>query len=328
MQTDKDEIMKESTFAPKVSIVIPVYNGSNYLRNAIDCALAQTYPDIEVLVINDGSSDEGATEKIALSYGDKIRYYSKPNGGVSSALNYGIRKMTGDYFSWLSHDDAYSPTKIEDAVELLKTTKNDAGRTIAYTFGYYINKDGNNLKSFPHRFVTGRRYSGEEMAEYSVRNGTLNGCCMLIPKAAFAEFGGFNESLRYSQDTLMWLTLFFGGYGLISDTKDNVMMRLHGGQVSRNRQDLFVRDSMAIAQKLAPDMAKHSDGSKNLLYLYALRAAQYDCGEVARYYQDFASRHCPFTVGQRLNLAMRLLYGRFRGRLKSVYYRYILKVGT
>lgn len=320
--------MKESTFAPKVSIVIPVFNGGNYLKNAIDCALAQTYPDIEVLVINDGSTDDGATERIALSYGDKIRYFSKSNGGVSSALNYGIHHMTGEYFSWLSHDDAYSPTKIADAVELLEVTGCHDGKTIAYTFGHYIDKDGRHLKSFSHKFVERQQYSGQEMAQYSAKNGTLNGCCMLIPKSAFQEVGGFDESLRYSQDTLMWLKLFFGGYGLVGDTNDNVMMRLHGSQVSRNRKDLFVKDSLVIAQKLAPDMAKYSSSDNNLLYLYALRMARYNCEEVARYYQDFASGHCPFTAMQRFNLAAHLLYGRFRGRLKSVYYRYILKVGT
>ena len=90
---------------PLVSIVIPVYNGSNFLSQAIEAALSQTYKNIEILVVNDGSKDDGATEKVALSYGDRIKYLSKPNGGVSSALNYGIEHMSGDYFSWLSHDD-------------------------------------------------------------------------------------------------------------------------------------------------------------------------------------------------------------------------------
>lgn len=320
--------MLEKEFNPRVSIIIPVYNGSNYLEHAIHCALNQTYENIEVLVINDGSADGGATEEIAMSFGDRIHYFSKPNGGVSSALNYGIRVMTGDYVSWLSHDDAYAPTKVADAVELLRTIRNGREKTIAYTSGHYIDKDGRILKPFPHSLEPGRRYSGREMAEYSVRKGTLNGCGMLIPRQAFEAFGGFDESLRYSQDTLMWMTLFFGGYGLVSDDRDNVMMRLHSGQVSRNRQDLFVRDSMAIAKKLAPDMAKHSDRTSNLLYLYALRMAQYNCGEVVRYYRDFASQHCPFTLGQRLNLALRLVYGRFRKTLKTIYYRFILKAGA
>ena len=88
----------------KVSIIIPVFNGANYLREAIDSALKQTYENIEVLVINDGSDDNGKTEAIARSYGDKLRYFHKENGGVASALNLGIKEMAGEYFSWLSHD--------------------------------------------------------------------------------------------------------------------------------------------------------------------------------------------------------------------------------
>lgn len=98
---------------PLVSIVIPVYNGSNYLAQAIDSALGQTYPNCEVLVVNDGSDDGGATAELALSYEEKIRYFEKENGGVATALNLGIRQMRGEYFAWLSHDDLYKPEKIE-----------------------------------------------------------------------------------------------------------------------------------------------------------------------------------------------------------------------
>ena len=106
-------------YLPKVSIVIPAYNASNYLAEAIDSALAQTYPNVEVIVVNDGSKDDGETERVALSYGDKIRYFLKENGGSSSALNMGIVNMTGEWFSWLSHDDLYLPEKLEKQIEFM-----------------------------------------------------------------------------------------------------------------------------------------------------------------------------------------------------------------
>lgn len=111
-------------FCPQVSIIIPVYNGSNYMREAIDSAMNQTYTNIEVIVVNDGSNDNGRTDEIARSYGTRIRYFTKENGGVSSALNLGIQNMRGEYFSWLSHDDVYTPNKVEDEVAALAKMNN------------------------------------------------------------------------------------------------------------------------------------------------------------------------------------------------------------
>ena len=109
--------MNNKKYTPKVSIVIPAYNASNYLAEAIESALAQSYQNVEIIVVNDGSKDNGATERVALSYGDKIRYFYKDNGGSSSALNMGISHMTGEWFSWLSHDDLYKPEKLEKQIE-------------------------------------------------------------------------------------------------------------------------------------------------------------------------------------------------------------------
>ena len=129
-------------WCPKVSIVIPVYNGSNYMREAIDSALAQTYENIEIIVVNDGSSDNGDTERIALEYGDRIRYFHKENGGVSSALNYGISQMTGEYFSWLSHDDVYHPEKISHQIKSLSVAEEEG--SVALCAHCFI--DGNTKK--------------------------------------------------------------------------------------------------------------------------------------------------------------------------------------
>ncbi len=97
---------------PRVSIIIPVYNGADYLREAIESALTQSYSNCEVIVVNDGSADNGETNAIARAYGERIRYFQKENGGAASALNYGVRQMTGEFFAWLSHDDLYLPDKI------------------------------------------------------------------------------------------------------------------------------------------------------------------------------------------------------------------------
>lgn len=272
---------------PKVSIVIPVYNGSNFMKCAIDCALSQTYKNKEIIVVNDGSQDGGETERIALSYGNQIHYFSKSNGGVSSALNYGIANMTGDYFAWLSHDDVYTATRIEDSVELLKAHGLIGKKYVGFTGGYIADVAGKKIKDFRHVFEKNRIYSGYEAMEIMAMNGTLYGCNMLIPRTAFDEAGEFVESLRYSQDSLMWYRIFLAGYGLISDELPNVMSRMHGNQVSRLRRELFSHDALVIAKLLAEPLAR-ADGCGELLLRYLKRLTRYECKDAVQYLLSFA----------------------------------------
>ena len=184
-------------FNPKVSIVIPVYNGSNYLKEAIDSALAQTYENTEVIVINDGSNDKGKTDKICKSYGNKIRYFKKENGGVASALNMGIEKMEGKYFSWLSHDDVYYPNKIEKQIEYL--SKNYDDKKILFCDYELINEKGEHIQfvKFDHKEL-------KEKPEYALLRGCINGITLFIPKSAFDKYGEFDETLKCTQDYDMW----------------------------------------------------------------------------------------------------------------------------
>jgi glycosyltransferase involved in cell wall biosynthesis len=184
-------------FNPLVSIVIPVYNGNNYLREAIDSALAQTYKNLEIIVVNDGSKDN--TEEIALSYGDKIRYFSKPNGGTSTALNLGIENMRGDYFSWLSHDDLYYPNKIERAVEEL--SKLDDKNTIIISDLDCIDENYKKIFSSAeyqkHRDAYPTR---NKFYLYPVVYNKTHGCTHLISKVVFETVGLFDVKRLVAHD--------------------------------------------------------------------------------------------------------------------------------
>lgn len=185
-----------------VSIIIPVYNGANYLREAIDSALAQTWPHCEVLVINDGSTDAGATEAIIRSYGKRIRSFAKPNGGVASALNLGIEQMRGEFFSWLSHDDVYLPHKVASQMRLVETLPL-ADRESLFLFGAYtlINASGRPLYTFrPDCGLIARA------PFHAVFKHMINGCTTLISKALLLRAGGFNN-LPTTQDYDLWFRL-------------------------------------------------------------------------------------------------------------------------
>src|SRR5579872_6915564 len=105
--------------ARSVSICMPVFNGGQYFKIALDSALAQDYPDVEIIVVNDGSTDDGETEKIALEKRDRIHYIHQENRGVAGALNTAISNMTGEYFAWLSHDDIHLPHKTSSQIAFL-----------------------------------------------------------------------------------------------------------------------------------------------------------------------------------------------------------------
>lgn len=181
-------------FNPLVSIVIPVYNGENYLKEAIESALAQTYKNIEIIVVNDGSTDN--TDAIAKEYGNKIRYFKKKNGGVASALNLAIEKMQGEYFSWLSHDDLYFPQKIENQINFLSKQNNK--KVVLFSNYLLINENGRKISEVIINHKT------TLIPEYTLLRGCVNGITMLIPKEAFVDRGNFNEKLRCTQDYDLW----------------------------------------------------------------------------------------------------------------------------
>ena len=181
---------------PLVSIIMPVYNGSDYLGEAIDSALAQTYKNFEVIVVNDGSDDQGATDRICAGYGEAIRYYRKENGGVSSALNLGIRQARGEYIAWLSHDDLFFPEKLQAQVEELHQLSDK--KVVLYSDYELINKRGapmGQVRMGP--IVYQKPY-------YSLLRGALNGCTILVPRGLFDEIGFFDESLPSTQDYHLW----------------------------------------------------------------------------------------------------------------------------
>lgn len=220
----------------KVSIVIPVYNGSNYMREAIDSALSQTYKNIEIIVVNDGSNDSGLTENIALSYGNKIKYFYKKNGGQASAVNFGISKMTGDFFCWLSHDDLYLPYKVKTQIEFLK----NLGRTevILYSDFEYIDAYGKTFRSKKIPYI-----SPDKMMHALITTSfPINGNSVLIPKLCFDRAGLFNESIPNSSDYDMWFRLS-KYYDFFNIPKILIKCRIHLSQMAAKYHNVCIDET-------------------------------------------------------------------------------------
>jgi glycosyltransferase involved in cell wall biosynthesis len=104
---------------PKVSVVIPAYNTASYLPEAIESVLQQTYQDFEILIVDDGSTDN--TAEIALSYAPRVKLIKKENGGPAAARNTGMQHATGEFIAFLDSDDSWVPDKLAEQVALLDT---------------------------------------------------------------------------------------------------------------------------------------------------------------------------------------------------------------
>lgn len=251
----------------KVSIIIPVYNGSDYLDEAIQSALAQTYKNIEVIVVNDGSCDEGATERVALRYSEQIRYISKANGGVASALNSGVHEMTGEYFSWLSHDDLYCREKIERELEEIQTLPlAEQGRTIIYSDYAVFSTDPD--RAIPVRL---QGVDAEEFRFWLTTENSLHGCTLLIPKAAFVEFGGFDKSLRTTQDYDLWFRMA-GGFRFRHLSQVLVKARSHSEQGSIKMASTALAECNALLLQFTNALTEKeltAGGRRSLAMAYA-----------------------------------------------------------
>ena len=248
-------------FNPKVSIIIPVYNGSNYLREAIDSALAQTYENLEILVINDGSNDDGVTKDIALSYGDKIRYFEKENGGVATALNLGIEKMEGEYFSWLSHDDVYDSEKINGQIKFM--SDNNRLDCIIYSDYDLIDSTG---QCFQHIRIG--QIDIEKILYHLMIERKIHGCTLLIPRFAFIKYGMFPENLPTTQDYTLWLR-FADFFKFIYFPRVVVKSRIHEMQGSRllSHTDEVKEFYLRELYRLNPQYVKKAFDSHDMEYI-------------------------------------------------------------
>lgn len=244
---------------PKVSIIIPVYNGEKYVKKAIKSALKQNYKNKEIIVINDGSTDD--TEKIVKKFKDKIIYLKKENGGVSTALNLGLKNMTGDYFSWLSHDDIYRKNKIKSEVEYLK--KNGNKNSILYSDYGFITANGKKFGKgimIPHEQVSKNH-------ELALLKGYINGITLLIPKEAFDVYGDFNEKLRCTQDYDKWLE-FYDTYKFIHLPQITAYTRLHPEQTT-NTSNKVISEGNKLWIKIINKFSKKANqiyGSEEKYY--------------------------------------------------------------
>lgn len=233
-----------------VSIIIPTYNGSQYLNRAIDSALNQTYKNIEIIVVNDGSNDDGATDEIVKKYNGKIAYVKKENGGVSSALNLGITKAKGHFFNWLSHDDELPSSSIQERLSMWVNIGEHENKIVTSRINY-IDEDNKKIKRIA-------AFSKDVNNIQSLLSSSLCGCSALVPMSAFKNHK-FKEGMVFLPDYYMWAELVNDGYEFNCSSLKLVNSRVHKKQITETREDLREKDFVDFNDKFIKPLHETKD---------------------------------------------------------------------
>jgi glycosyltransferase involved in cell wall biosynthesis len=209
---------------PLVSVVMAVYNGETFLREAIESALAQTYGPLEIVVVDDGSTDGSAA--ILESFAPKLRIFHQENAGQAAARNLGISKASGEWIGFLDQDDLWDPRKTE--LQLNAAQVDDA---VIHAVPRIIDSSGSVHQA---RIMNPQRSAA--IADL-IRSSTLSICTALVRRSALADIGGFDPRNRFgTEDYQLWLRLAAKGYRFRFLDEVLASRRLHDGNFSSDHR--------------------------------------------------------------------------------------------
>lgn len=188
-----------------VSVILPAFNSSQLIADAIDSALSQTYADIEVIVVDDGSTDD--TAEIAKSYGDRIRYIHQENAGPSTARNNGIKNARGEFVAFLDSDDTWFPEKISRQVELFEARPELGVVFTDARVSYHGNQTDRTWVQIMSSYDTLVSMNGELPTPWKLilNENFIPTCMAMVRRDCFDRYGMFDETLRFGEDWDLWL---------------------------------------------------------------------------------------------------------------------------
>jgi glycosyltransferase involved in cell wall biosynthesis len=261
---------------PRVSIIVPAYNQGRYLGDAIRTGLGQTCSDLEVLVVDDGSTDD--TREVAYGFLDpRVRYIRQENQGLSAARNTGIRHARGAFLTYLDSDDQFLPDKLEILLGVLEQQPE-----VGFVSGQaiLIDEDGRPLGERFERAVPG------EASDWLLGNPLHVGSVM-VRREWQERVGMFDETLRSYEDWDMWLRLARAGCPMHSVRHPVSLYRFHGSQMTRVGRQMTTATFAVLDKTFAdPDLSTAWRSRRDEAYSRAyLRAAA----------QAYTARDFPFA---------------------------------
>ncbi len=234
--------MTKDLALPLVSVVIPFYN-CPFIDQAVSSVLTQTYPNLEIIVMDDGSTLH--QEKLD-PYRSRIHYIGKANGGTGSALNYGIRMASGEYIAWLSSDDLMSPHRI--ATQLAYMQGHQA--LISCTDFHLINS-GNEIImwSLAVKFPSAKKFI-ESLFTFC----PINGSTVMMHRSVPAQIGWFDESLSCTQDYEYWIRVHLARIDFHFINEPLTLYRWHEGMGTVQKKGTVDHEFNLVRSRYGPQM--------------------------------------------------------------------------
>lgn len=218
---------------PKVSIILPTYNGEKYLRESMESCLGQSFRDLELIVIDDSSSTD-ASRVIAASFNDtRVKYFRHDkNKGLPEALNSGFSKASGEYLTWTSDDNTYTT----DAIASMAAVLDSEPRTdMVFANCRFIDTEGKDI---------GLHKAGPVKGLYEQNN---LGMCFLYRRKVYDTIGGYAPEAFLAEDYEYWLRANAAGFRIKTLDKCLYTFRFHGSSLTgRYKKD----DILEVAQKM------------------------------------------------------------------------------
>lgn len=209
--------------ATLVSAIIPAYNAAAFLAEAVGSVRAQTHRAIEIIVVNDGSTDN--TREVVQGLGDGIVYVEQPNSGPAAARNTGIRRARGEFIAFLDADDLWQPTKVEKQLAAFAA---HPGAALVYTQMVNFSLErGREPRPFPAEVSSGRIFERLLVENLILLSGAM------IRADVLREVGGFDEGLITAEDTNLWLKIA-RRHEIRGLDEVLVLRRKHGDNISDN----------------------------------------------------------------------------------------------
>ncbi|MBF0503854.1 MAG: glycosyltransferase [Candidatus Omnitrophica bacterium] len=213
---------------PKVSVIIPTYNRGQYITQAIESVLSQTFLDYEIIVIDDGSTDN--TQEILKKYKNEIKSIRHENQGISKTRNSAINQSCGEYLAFLDSDDYWTSEKLAQQVKVLDSHPNVG---IVYARMPIINEKGEKIGMKP------AGVSGKNFKELLEVWGDLPTSSIMVRRDCFTKAGLFDVSLDTMEDIDMWIRIaqFYDLYEI--ENKVLAYYRRHDEQITKNKAKVY-----------------------------------------------------------------------------------------